>query len=232
MSIHISSAVWKAKTPDPSCKLVLLKLADNANDAGECWPSITTIAEETGLARSTVCEKLALLEREGWLSRDKERRVSTHYTLSIPASPPAGLVRQPDYTSPPAGLDQSATRTTASPPAGPESSLEPSLNHQGTVKALEIGFENFWKLYPRKQSKKSAKAQYAKARTSYDAAVILDGLKRHLTCDGWRNEGGKYIPYAERFLSKELFLDIPFKPQPQPSTPPPRNPHAHMGGNM
>jgi len=62
MSVHYSSAVWKAKIKDPIAKLVLLKLADNANDAGKCWPSIAKISEETGLCRRTVQTKIRSLE--------------------------------------------------------------------------------------------------------------------------------------------------------------------------
>jgi hypothetical protein len=33
------------KTGNPIRKLVLIKLADNANDSGECWPSYKHIAD-------------------------------------------------------------------------------------------------------------------------------------------------------------------------------------------
>lgn len=63
MSVHYSSAVWKARIADPVAKLVLLKLADNANDAGKCWPSIANVSEETGLCRRTVQSKIRALEK-------------------------------------------------------------------------------------------------------------------------------------------------------------------------
>ena len=42
------------KTGSPLTKLILLKLCDNANDAGECWPSQTNIAEQCETSRETV----------------------------------------------------------------------------------------------------------------------------------------------------------------------------------
>ncbi|MDE1465649.1 helix-turn-helix domain-containing protein [Spartinivicinus poritis] len=39
---------------EPNKKIVLLALADNANDQGYCWPAMDTIAEKTSLSRSTV----------------------------------------------------------------------------------------------------------------------------------------------------------------------------------
>lgn len=69
MSIHISSQVWKWKAPDVHAKVVMLKLADNANDEGVCWPSLQRIAGEGCLSRSTVCDRLSWLEAQGIISR-------------------------------------------------------------------------------------------------------------------------------------------------------------------
>lgn len=44
MSIAIMSAVWNTYDGTPARKLVLLALADHANDEGVCWPSLGRIA--------------------------------------------------------------------------------------------------------------------------------------------------------------------------------------------
>lgn len=107
MSIHISSAVWKRKGLDPLTKLVLLKLADNANDEGECWPSIRRIVDETGLARSTVFRRLEDLEELKLIERHRRettsaRNITTLYWISLDeilkTSVPDG-VRPPDYST-------------------------------------------------------------------------------------------------------------------------------------
>lgn len=69
MSVHVSSVVWKWDAPDPLTKLVLLKLADNADDDGRCWPSLQRIERETGLCHSTVCDRLRKLEEAGVIDR-------------------------------------------------------------------------------------------------------------------------------------------------------------------
>jgi hypothetical protein len=69
MSVHVSSVVWKWDAPDPHSKLVLLKLADNADDDGRCWPSLQRIERETGLSHSTVCDRLRKLEEAGVIDR-------------------------------------------------------------------------------------------------------------------------------------------------------------------
>jgi helix-turn-helix protein len=45
MSVHFTSPVWKNSPQTGSTLLILLALADMANDEGFCWPSIKTLAE-------------------------------------------------------------------------------------------------------------------------------------------------------------------------------------------
>ena len=43
-------------------KLVLIKLADNANDKGECWPSYQHIADQCECSRTAVRNHIDALE--------------------------------------------------------------------------------------------------------------------------------------------------------------------------
>jgi len=63
---------WAFDTPcpTPSAKLVLLKLADHANDEGECWPSQGHIASDCGLTRQTVNEQIRKLVDLGLIKRE------------------------------------------------------------------------------------------------------------------------------------------------------------------
>jgi hypothetical protein len=70
MSIKLMQLVWDADVPQ-SRKLVLLSLADQANDAGECYPSISTIERRCSMGRRTVFSALADLEEAGFLSREE-----------------------------------------------------------------------------------------------------------------------------------------------------------------
>ena len=83
MSVHVSSPTWKLQLKDPLKKLILLKLADNSNDEGFCWPSIATIVRETEISESTVCKKLSELEKDGYLRRVKRQQTSTMYYLNL-----------------------------------------------------------------------------------------------------------------------------------------------------
>ena len=54
MSIRTLDWAFKQKCKSPAQKLVLIKLADNANDDGKCWPSQRYVAEHCEMSRQTV----------------------------------------------------------------------------------------------------------------------------------------------------------------------------------
>lgn len=64
----------RMKVGNPLRKLVLLKLADNANDQGECWPSYQHIADQCEIGRSTVKSHIRALEEMGMLRREYRRK--------------------------------------------------------------------------------------------------------------------------------------------------------------
>lgn len=73
MSMELMVRAMKMKVGNPLRKLVLLKLADNANDQGECWPSYQHIADQCEIGRSTVKSHIRALEEMGLLRREFRR---------------------------------------------------------------------------------------------------------------------------------------------------------------
>ncbi len=64
------------KVGNPLRKLVLIKLADNANDDGECWPSYQHIADHCECSKSAVKEHISALIKLGLMT--KENRVGVN----------------------------------------------------------------------------------------------------------------------------------------------------------
>lgn len=84
----------------PSSLLVYLALARLANnDTQKCFPSYETIAEMTGVVRSTVALALQDLKDLGLLEWSKDGRHNV-YSLLETTSPKIGLVRSDSRTSP------------------------------------------------------------------------------------------------------------------------------------
>lgn len=63
----------KLKVGNPHRKLILLTLADIANEQRQCWPSHDYIADRAECSRRSVIDHLASLERDGFI------RVSRRY---------------------------------------------------------------------------------------------------------------------------------------------------------
>ncbi len=68
MSMILIEKAMRTKVGNPRRKLILLKLADNANDNGECWFSYQDLAYQCDISRSTVIGHILALEKTGVLN--------------------------------------------------------------------------------------------------------------------------------------------------------------------
>lgn len=66
----------KLKVGNPLRKLVLIKLADNASDKGECFPSIAYIAEQCEISERSVQNHIKQLEADGLLKIESRKSES------------------------------------------------------------------------------------------------------------------------------------------------------------
>lgn len=98
MSVHISSQVWTLDMQSGK-KLVLLALADMANDEGICWPSIQSLCKRTGLSERAIQLHLRELQAAGLLGREERYKQSTIYHLTIAADSGAQILRAKKTTA-------------------------------------------------------------------------------------------------------------------------------------
>ncbi|HDU5924200.1 TPA: helix-turn-helix domain-containing protein [Klebsiella aerogenes] len=70
MSMTLMAKAMAIKTGNPIRKLVLIKLADNANDYGECWPSYKHIADHCECSKSAVRDHIDALISMGLLVKE------------------------------------------------------------------------------------------------------------------------------------------------------------------
>ncbi|MDF1853483.1 MAG: helix-turn-helix domain-containing protein [Verrucomicrobiales bacterium] len=70
MSIKIMSQVWETGPSKQSHLLVMLALADYANDEGTCWPSMASIAHKARITERGARKIVRELEALGWLYID------------------------------------------------------------------------------------------------------------------------------------------------------------------
>lgn len=70
MSMELMARAMKVKVGNPVRKLVLLKLADNASDQGECWPSYQYIADQCEVSKRSVITHIDGLIDSGLLRKE------------------------------------------------------------------------------------------------------------------------------------------------------------------
>jgi Helix-turn-helix domain len=91
MSLKVMTEVWESSSTKGGARLVMLALADFANDQGYCYPSVCTLAVKSALSERNVQVILRDLERRGELitMRGAGRGyVNTYWVL-----PPATMTR-------------------------------------------------------------------------------------------------------------------------------------------
>jgi len=92
MSCYILTVARKAKLETASDKLVLMLLADNANDDGACWPNQETLAAECGCSERNIRKIITRLEEFGLLIKQSRGRTrGIMYQLCI------GNIKKIDY---------------------------------------------------------------------------------------------------------------------------------------
>ena len=75
MSVRLMSLVFENQVLSPTEKLVMLALADHANDEGKSiYPSQSRLSRKTGLARGTVNRHIASLMERGYIRKSKVRK--------------------------------------------------------------------------------------------------------------------------------------------------------------
>ncbi|HBW8047206.1 TPA: helix-turn-helix domain-containing protein [Klebsiella pneumoniae] len=70
MSMDLMVQAMKIKVGNPLRKLVLLKLADNASDLGECWPSYQHIADQCEISKRSVMNHIEALCECGLIKKE------------------------------------------------------------------------------------------------------------------------------------------------------------------
>ncbi len=101
---------WEQPLP-PVPKLILMALADNADDHGYCWPKMKTIAAKCSTSERTIQRTIKTLLTAGMLKKDARfdsngRQVSNGYTL---------VLSYPDKLSPPTDARDGVGDTAVTP---------------------------------------------------------------------------------------------------------------------
>lgn len=195
MSFTLMAQTMKLNVGSLAKKMVLIKLADQANDDGLCWPSYQTIAEACQVSRRTVIRHIKSLEADGYLNITKtydkanKKNFSNRYQLTIDRGVKMSLVTECHHPSDTVTI--SGDRV--SPPSdrvSPEPIIEPII-----TQSVEAGEKNDSDDNAKKV--KDGNAEFvvnwqAPSRETMETKLFMAGTPMQMT-------DGQYQLYVEEF---------------------------------
>lgn len=186
--------------------LVMLALVRHADRAGRATPSHSRISRLSRLSPSSVQRALAELEELGYVSKEIRystadgRQTSNSYLVNL-FDRGYGHGDRGGYSERQGGV---VTVTDKQEPL--------NKNHLTRYKPLpqseDSGFDELWRIWPKRVSKKHAYTEYVKAVASHGSEVVDAGIR------AWgeaysRSREAKYVPALNVWLKREDFLIPP-----------------------
>ena len=220
MSFQAMTAAIKIRGVSPSEKLLLLALANYADETGNCWPSQTRLADDTCMSSRTVRTLLASLETVGYIAREQRRRpdgyrATDQITLRFaqaeefsPENISPEKKRKSQRKSATISPERISPPTTFEPIIEPiiEPALRGELLKASQETEFSAAFETFWKGYPSKKSKRDAwKAWGPALKRAGTLAALIDGVETAKRSSRQWREG--FVPHPATWLRADGWLD-------------------------
>lgn len=215
MSVKWIARVWDHTEVKGTALLVLLAIADHANDQGVCWPSAPTLAHKARCSERTVRRIVEALEAQSLLVIERRPGETSllrlvldpgHFVTPDKMSPLTDSVRgTPDILSPTPDIQMSD-----------EPSLEPSVEpstHASAVSQVDDGnFDEFWAVYPKKVDKASARRAWntqMRSRTGPNPATVIEAARAYAASVAGTDP--QYVKYPATWLRATDFAE-PYTP--------------------
>ncbi|HBW3197456.1 TPA: helix-turn-helix domain-containing protein [Klebsiella pneumoniae] len=237
MSMDLMVQAMKIKVGNPLRKLVLLKLADNASDLGECWPSYQHIADQCEISKRSVMNHIEALCECGLIKKElrtgPKGNSSNVYQLNLRSAgdSPGGSANRslpgagdslPGAGDSPGGSAGAAPRISHSFEPVNEPVNEPIKNTGASAKASAPArpakqdyspeFETAWQAYPKRAGGNSKAAAFKAWKTRLKDGVkpedMLAGVKRYAAyARATGSVGTQYVKQAATFFGPDRHFE-------------------------
>ena len=182
MSVEASRAVWRFSKAEGNTRLVLLAIADNADDTGVAWPSHDTLSTKCLISVRAVIDNVARLEALGEVRVARKKRHVNVYRMTLGDLPRLHLEahqrksHECRFCTQTGGVQVQIDDANLHVKRAPRVQIDDAnlhtnhkelkTNHQERERA----FDEFWNLYPMRNGRKlhKAKAQEQFARIKPD----------------------------------------------------------------
>lgn len=209
MSVRWIGRVWESSPYEGRRLLLHLALADFANDEGVCFPSQRTLALKARTTEAWVSASVKQMVNDGLLEiveRGSGRGNRTVYQLRKGAS------ELGDSQKGESEKGESESQQTLNV----DDALTNTKNRKEPSKDLALGFDEFWKKYPRKVAKVAARNVYVSVMKRSNAPT----LERLLTAvDSYAKTeiDMKYVAHPATWLRQGRWEDEPEESKPTPA---------------
>lgn len=237
MSVKVSSWVWEHSKTKGTARLVLLALADIANDDGEVVAykrSQRHLAKKVKAATSTVRDNIetavALGELEIIDQGDGRQQSNYRILMRVPES---GTLDS-DTPAPESGTQGGSNPAPCPPESGTQGAAPPAPHHDVLIPSSLVPmtsaplalvpdegpdddelFEMFWKSYPRKVDKPGSKRAFKRALKVATVSEIGAGLRAWKAY--WTDP--EFIPHPKTWLNQQRWNDeVPEPRNPMPAS--------------
>lgn len=206
MAIALMTAVWKLEIAATE-KMVMLALADWANEQAQCWPSMAQLAKKSGLTDRSLRAIVGRLVEARLLTRVENIGKGVFYTIHPGTCCPPETASPRNETSRTPEAASANTSVTIITSEAKASSVVRRRASRFSQAEMDRGFRAFWAAYPKRVAKDAASKAFSKAmdRITEDdpLSVILAGIERALP--GW--EDAQFIPHPTTWLNQGRWED-------------------------
>ncbi len=189
--------VWAESKQQGGSLLVLLAIADFADESGVAYPSVETLANKSRLSERQTQYVLKSLQDQGELEVMKNAGPRGCNLFRVLKLHPRSLQHRGGAVCDIKGVQ----------PTAPEPSVEPSIeppvreNTSSSIKSKSADFDEFWKAYPRHIAKAAALKAFNKAKLP-DIVSLIAALEQQKKQPSWTRDKGQFIPHPATWINQ------------------------------
>ena len=195
MSVKVMARVWAHSQRKDGELLVMLALADFANDAGESWPSIPVLAAKARLTERQTRRVLSKLEEAGEIRRVKSnggRNRRNHYFITLSENPDNitgkelqgknnSVIGDTKTLTPMSGAlnhHRTINKSGANAPQSSPSRRERKLTRRRDPDPAQVeAFARFYDAYPRHVAREAAEKAWLTPFPQPGASIVDNGRR-------------------------------------------------------
>lgn len=212
MSIKLLNLAWRFSKTKGGDLLILLGIADFANDEGIAYPSIATLAKKARLTPRNAQRSIRRLVDSGELRIEEGKGPHRTHLYRIILSEEAPSERRHNVRVTKCQNDIYDKEGMTFQPPNPlkrtiikkdierDDNLSLSERKQNVSLAVDFQFEEFWKLYParcgKKTEKKAALKKFSQLSTE-DRELILVAVKHYTESGQWPKDPHRWLRTAK-----------------------------------